>query len=228
MPENISINRITEQDFTNIIEASGGKRFSLDDSREDSENADYIFDDSIIELKLVEEEGLEKNDRHRKISELFSQYCKAPVIVLDTNYLSENDRKEYYRILETPIKGCVKKANSQLKKSCDNIRKDLIKILIIVNNGYGALDLDEFKNIVNRRVKNDTSNIDYVICCGVYFYSDGFEHYVIFPFELLNVRKNNEPEVYLKLQKSWSNFVNRLVSTKTYYIDIIDYPKIIA
>ncbi|MFZ2727696.1 MAG: hypothetical protein WAX77_15700 [Methylococcaceae bacterium] len=213
MFENKKINRITEQDFNKIIEQAGGRRFSLDDSRESEKNVDYIFDDCLIELKLIEEEGLEKVDRHEKIFELFSTYSKAPVVVLDPNYLSDEDRKKFYRILETPVKTQIKKANSQLKISCERIKKNLTKILIIINNDYQALNQEEFLDIVKKRVKNDTTNIDYVICTGIYFYSDGYEHYVIFPFELIKVRKNDDFLVYDELNKAWNNFLREKMSS---------------
>ena len=46
--------KLIEDDFDRIIESAGGKRFSVDDSREKPRNADCILDDAIIELKFVE------------------------------------------------------------------------------------------------------------------------------------------------------------------------------
>ncbi len=64
------IYKLIEDDFDRIIESAGGKRLSEDDSREKSANVDYILDDAIIELKFVEEEGLEKQERQQKLADI--------------------------------------------------------------------------------------------------------------------------------------------------------------
>lgn len=208
----IKIDRLVEDDFTKIIENAGGYRFSKDDSREKNLNADYVFENAIVELKLVEEEGLEKETRQLKLSLLFSGYENSPVIVLDPLILSDEDRRKYFNIMEGLIKTHVKKASKQLKSTCINIGKETKKILLIVNNGYSALDAEEFKQVVKKCVNNDSSNIDYVICCGIYYYSDGFDSYVIAPFELEKITSSIEPPEYDQILHYWSCFLNHHMS----------------
>jgi hypothetical protein len=161
---------------------------------------------------LVEEEGLEKEARQQKLSDLFVRYDSSPVVVLEPNLLPIEDQKKYYNILEGPIKTHVKKASKQLKSTHLKLAEKHKKILIIVNNGYSALNMDEFKAVAEKCVKNDTTNIDYVICCGVYYYSDGFDSYVIAPFEITGIYDDIEPEEFTAIQNSWNVFLNQLMT----------------
>jgi hypothetical protein len=213
MNELIRINRLTESDITAIVDAAGGVRYSADDSKEQRLNADYVINNAIVELKLVEEEGLEKDARQKKLSDLFVKYDTCPVVVLDPKILSNEDQKKYFNILEGPIKTHVKKASKQLKSTHSRLPRDYKKILLIINNGYSALDMDEFRTIVEKCVKNDTNNIDYVICCGMYYYSDGFDSYVIAPFEIKAIYDNAEPEEFGAIQKSWNVFMDKLMTS---------------
>ena len=131
---------------------------------------------------------------------------------MDPQVLSEWDRRKYFKILEGPIKTQVKKASKQLKSTTIKVAKEIKKFLLIVNNGYSALDAEEFKKVVNKCVKNDTSNIDYVISCGIYYYSDGFDSYFIAPFELEKITSSIEPSEFNLILNSWYNFINNYMS----------------
>ena len=208
MRDFVRIDRLTENDFTEMLEAAGGTRFSSDDSKEKALNADYVIGNVIVELKLVEEEGFEKTARQKKLSKLFVKYDACPVVVIDPKLLSSEDRRKYYNILEGPIKTHVKKASKQLKSTQDDLGGEYTKILLIVNNGYSALSMDEFGAVVEKCVKNDTNNIDYVIVCGIYYYSDGFDSYVIAPFDIKGIYDRAEPIEFSAIQKSWNAFLN--------------------
>jgi hypothetical protein len=62
----VKIGKLEESDFDGIITRAGGRRFSPDHSRETDKNADFVFGSAIVELKLVNEDGLEKQKRQRK------------------------------------------------------------------------------------------------------------------------------------------------------------------
>lgn len=226
MLEFIKINKITEEDFDGIIKKSGGKRYSPDHSKETELNVDYEFTDAIVELKLIEEEGFEKKERQIKLSELFLKYNKDPVIILDTSVLSIEDKRKYYNIIEGPIKNNVKTASKQLKSTSEKKNNNVDRILIIFNNGYSALNIEDFKKVVEKCVKNDTTNIDYVICCGIYYYSDRFDSYTIAPFELISIRQNNEPVIYKEIQRAWNNFVDEFMKKFIVSEDISDNSKL--
>ena len=64
--EYAKIGKLTEDDLDEIIAKLGGHRFSPDHSREKDPNTDYVLGNAVIELKLINEEGLEKEERRRK------------------------------------------------------------------------------------------------------------------------------------------------------------------
>lgn len=205
MRDFVKIDRLTENDFTRILDVAGGRRFSNDDSAEEELNADYVIANAIVELKLVEEEGFDKTARQQKLSKLFVQYDKSPVVVIDPQSLSYEDQRKYFNILEGPIKTHVKKASKQLKSTNLKLGGRYTNILLIVNNGYSALGMEEFKAVVGKCVRNDTNNIDYVITCGIYYYSDGFDSYVIAPLEIEGIYNQIEPREYVSIRDALNN-----------------------
>jgi hypothetical protein len=204
----LRIYKLTERDFDGIIQASGGRRLSSDESRERNRNADYLFDDAIIELKFVADEGLEKRERQLKLATLFSKYFPhKPVVVLDPNLLDETEAKEYYKILSTPIKTHIKTADKQLKKTAEKY-KDKTKIIVLLNVGYGSLCHEEFKNIAIHRVHNDTTQIDWLIVGGIYFYSDKYDNYIFGCFEKIPINFGKSFTRFDTLKQHWNAFLN--------------------
>ena len=97
--EYIRIKAIAETDFDKVITSAGGSRIVEEGS------ADYRLNEAIIELKLVSEEGFEKTDRQRKLADLFRKAQPSrPVVVLKPEQLNEFDSRDYYRLVEVPIK----------------------------------------------------------------------------------------------------------------------------
>jgi hypothetical protein len=202
------IYKLTEKDFDGIIKASGGKRLHNNESGQENLNADYLFDDAIIELKFVEEEGLEKQERQQKIATLFNKcFPHKPVVVLDPKLLGETERREYYKIMYTPIKTCIKKADKQLTKTAEKY-KDKTKVVVLLNVGYGSLRIEEFKDIAVHRVHNDTTQIDCLIVGGIYFYSDNLECYAICPFEKIPINLDKSFNGFDNLKQHWGAFLN--------------------
>jgi hypothetical protein len=207
------IYRLTENDFDKIIEATGGKRLITDNNPKKQPNADYILGDAIIELKFTNEEGLEKKQRQQQMAKLFRKYCPdKPTVVIDPKSLG-NARNEYYEIISTPIKKRIKKAAKQLKKSINILKRPATKVLILINNGYGSLYHNEFKDVAFHCVTNVTTNIDHLIIGGIYFYSDKFDSYVICPFELIPINIDKKFNDFDKLKELWNNFIDEFMTS---------------
>jgi hypothetical protein len=200
---------VTESDFDNIIIGAGGSRLSVDTTQKIGENqADYILGKSIIELKLINDEGFQKKERHQKLSDLFRpSQADQPVIILHNLFLKQEDIQKYYRILETPFKTHIKKASKQLRTSALKYGKEFVRVLILFNNGYTSLSIDEFSSIAVNRILNDTTEIDFLITAGLYHYGDGFDYYILSPFELhlINIGKS-WPE-FKALQTAWDQWL---------------------
>lgn len=209
----LRIYKLTEKDFDGIIRASGGKRLSSDETREGNPNADYQLGDAIIELKFLEEEGLEKKPRQLKLAALFNESCLCkPVMVLDTELLDNVGKKEYYNIMSTPIRSHVKSAAKQLKQTAQRYNVST-KVAILINSGYGSLNHEEFKDIAYYCIINHTKQIDRLIVGGIYFYSDKFDHYVIGPFEEVPINFNNSFSDFEILKQHWDAFLNDFMTS---------------
>lgn len=94
---------------------------------------------NVIELKILEDEGLDKPERQQKLAKLFREkFPSRPTIVLDRGILDLQGQRCYDRILEGPIKTAVSSARQQLQQS----RKELNSngtVLWVINNGYSSL-----------------------------------------------------------------------------------------
>jgi hypothetical protein len=209
----LRIYKLKEEDFDGIVQRSGGKRLSNDESREKNLNADYLFEDAIIELKFVEEEGLEKQQRQQKIAKLFNKYCpNKPVMVLAPELLGNVGKKEYYEIMSAPIKKRIRKAAKQLKQTAQKYEGNT-KVLILLNVGYGSLNIEEFKDIAIRCVANHTEQVDRLIVGGIYHYGDKFESYDFFPFEEIPFNLNKRFSAFDNLKLNWDAFSNEFMTS---------------
>jgi len=212
--EFMRILKLTEESLASALESVGVERFSEDDSRELNLNADFIINDTLIELKLVDEEGLDKKERRVKLANLFNSYKhhKADVCVLDPDVLTEHDFNNYKNIMRSPIKNHIKKANQQLRASAEKQNRDMSTAVFIVNNGYGALSHEEFLEIAKHCVLNDTSAIDHLVCGGMYFHSDMFDSNILCPIDFINIKGESSLESENEIRKAWNGLSEEVVT----------------
>lgn len=201
--EYFNFSRLTEIDFNEIVLSAGGKRFTTNLTIS-TNNCDYILHNSLIELKIIEEEPAEKETKQRKLAKLFRSDIKT--VILNPVDLDYEGKNKYYNELSTPIKTALKKASKQLKYSAES---NEYKIAIILNNGLSMTSPDEFLDLAVKRAKNDTSNIDTLIVCGIYHYSDSFETKAISMFKDVLINSKEQPtNIIKKLQVAWNEKVN--------------------
>lgn len=207
------IHPLTEVVFDNIIEAAGGYRAHPDHDRRPKRGADYILGDAVIELKILDDEGLAKPERQKKLAELFMSLNPGkPVHVLDRELLDDAGRRAYDRALEGPIKRAVKSARGQLAQSRIEYRHTARSILTIVNNGNTALDHDEIVQLVSRRARNDTAEIDGVIVAGAYLHSDGFDTFALWPINYIPIHLDIDFPEYEAVRRAFGGYAERSVT----------------
>jgi hypothetical protein len=202
----LTIRPISESDIDEIVRTAGGIRAHEDAHRRARKGADYRLKDAVIELKILEEDGLSKPERQAKLAALFQKVTPdRPVIVLDKNRLPESLRRDYNRILEGPIKTAVSKARVQLSQSRKELNGTNASILMVINNGYTALRHEELMAMAANRVRQDTAEIDGIVVGGCYYYSDGFDSFYIWPLDYvpINVSKRFDFEA---LRAAWNSF----------------------
>lgn len=212
MMEAFRIRPLTEADICMVVEKCGGQVAHPDADRRVERGGDFILGGAAIELKLLDEDGLQKSERQSKLAKLFrDEGFTAPVVVLDRNALSEAGQRGYDRAIEGPIKGAVASARQQLKQTRVERPDTALSVLWVINNGYTALNHEELTALVAHRARNDTSNINGVIVGGCYFHSDGFDSFFLWPLTYVPIRLDDFP-AFDSLRAAWHQFAESFMS----------------
>jgi|GEM_PF-3512393 len=209
--EYLQFSLFTEQDFDEIIYKAGGIKYQDKyEVKKGEKNCDYILDEAVIELKFIDvnptENKADKKLKQKKLAKLFPS--KAKTIVL---YPSDENKYMYYQILSKPIQNQLKKASKQLQESAIKVDAK-IKIAIIMNNGLTMTSPDEFRKMAIEQTKNNTSGIDILIVCGMYYFSDKFKMITNFEFKDIQI---NEIKNYKFIEKLASLFFYKTKKYKT-------------
>lgn len=212
MMDAFRIRPLTEADISIIIEKCGGEVAHPDADRRTERGSDFILGGAAIELKLLDEDGLQKSERQSKLAKLFrDEGFTAPVIVLDRARLSEPSQRIYDRTTEGPIKNAVSSARQQLKQTRIERSDTRLSVLWVLNNGYTALNHEELTALVAHRARNDTSNIDGVIVGGCYFHSDGFDSFFLWPLTYVPIQLNDFV-AFDALHAAWQSFAENFMT----------------
>jgi len=214
--EYLLFSQFTETDFDEIVLSIGGRRYTEDPNIKDL-NCDYILEDAVIELKIIEEEPIEKKTKQKKLAHLFGSETKT--VILNPLDLDYQGKRKYYKELATPIKNQVKKASKQLQVSAVEVSAQ-VKIAIIMNNGLTMTSHDEFRRLAIERTKNDTSGIDILIVCGMYYFSDKFDSYAFFEFDDIKIQGKERPGLIIKLRDAWLKKVEQYMTQQIVDINI--------
>lgn len=186
------IPRITEPFVDFVAEEIGWSRYA--DAKkliQGRRNADYFSDDLVIELKIFEEEGLEKDIRQNKVAELYRKYFGDQAAVnISFEDAPDEIRTKLKSIISKPIQGAIKTASKQIKETKEDLCLNADGVLIAVNNGYTYLSADDFSKIVLERCKNDSSNIEYAVCISVEYHQGGFDSFVLCSIKCFSVKSN--------------------------------------
>jgi len=197
-------------DIDFVIAQAGGRRAHEDWDRKDTRNSDYVLGQSIVELKLLDDERLEKPEAQAKIGSLFGALQPdRPVVVIDPTILDQKDRYAYATIMQGPIKGAVRSARAQLKQSRREIGEDATTVLFVVNNGFTALTHEELLDHVARRARNDTDEIDGVAVAGCYLHGDGFDTVALWPIDYVPIHEERLFLEFEALRSAWNKLADR-------------------
>jgi hypothetical protein len=200
---------LTEADVRAVIESAGGHVAHPDHDRRRARGADFVLGNALLELKTLDDEGLGKPERQAKLGALFERVRPGrPVVVVDRSCLEHSDRREFDRVMEGPIKAAVASARKQLKQSRREIADVDCSILMILNNGYSALNHRDLSQLVAHRVRQDTSEIDGVVVAGCYFHSDTFDTVCLWHMDYIPIDVRRRFERYNDLHLAWQGLAN--------------------
>jgi hypothetical protein len=175
------IPRITESFVDSLVNELGWQRYLDGHSPVEGRlNADYLAPSAIIELKIIEEEGLEKTERQEKLAKLLSNSQQSGTEVdITFENIPISVKREVQRIVSMPIQSAVKKASRQIRHTGEDLARETdFGVLLIVNNGYSYLNADNFERIVVQRCVNDSNRISYAFCVTVDYHQGAFDAYV--------------------------------------------------
>jgi hypothetical protein len=203
-----TIEAITEDQMERVLVRAGGRRAHPDAHRRERRGADFVIGNTVVELKILEEEGLDSPERQRKLAELFrAQFPTKPTIVLDRNVLDDKGKRAFDNISESRIKKLVASAREQLPQSRAELGATTT-VLWVINNGHSSLSHDALKDLAAKRARNDTREIDAVVVSGAYFYSDGFDSYFLWPMDCVPISLDKSFAEFDELHESWNGFAN--------------------
>ncbi len=211
--EAFRVRPLSEGDLDEVISNAGGFKAHPDADQRQVVGADYRLGSSLIELKMLDDEGLSKVSRQKKIAELFHPTKSSrSVVVLDRANLPQAKQREFDRIIEGPIKQCVRKASKLLKQSRIEVQSIKCSVLFIINNGYATISHDQLIQLVSHRIRNDTSEIDTVVVAGAYYHTDGFDGYFLWPIECIPIKITNPFKEFEALREAWNNLSEKFMT----------------
>ena len=200
--------RITESFMDAVAADVGWHRYlDLHTPRKGRLNADYLAPGFVVELKIIEEEGIGKEQRQRKLAKLFSSaYPQNSEIDIALETTPERIRREVEKIVSGPIQTAVKKASQQIRETAEDLSRTTdTSVLLIVNNGFSYLSADSFEQLVTRRCANDSTRIAYAFCVTVEYHQGGFDAYVFCTARCHAIRRQTVPWI---LQESLRHAIN--------------------
>lgn len=212
-PATTYLRPFTEQIVDEIVDNAGGRRAHPDQAQKKTKNADYILGDTVIELKIMEDEGMGKAPRQAKLAALFARLDpERPVHVLDRDRLDEAAKRAYDNAMESPIKGAVRKAKGQLKQTRSDFPETKRSVLLLINSTNTALDHDEIVALAGRRARTYIGNIDGVVVAGAYLHSDGFETFALWPIDYVPVSLDKEFVEFPALRAAFNEYAERAMT----------------
>ncbi|MDC7714425.1 hypothetical protein PQU96_09825 [Vogesella sp. LYT5W] len=200
------IRHLSEAEIETVVTSAGGTRAHPDADRRNLRGADFVLGSSVIELKILEDEGLDKPERQQKLAKLFRERFPArPTVVLDRGLLDAQGQRTYDRIVEGPVKTAVSSARQQLQQSRLEYTATST-VLWVINNGYSSLSHSALMELVARRARNDSSDIDAVVVSGAYFYSDTFDSFFLWPIDCTSIHPDKPFQDFEALRDAWNEF----------------------
>lgn len=199
--------KITEDLIDKVFEQAGGNRLVYDGPNK-KRNADYILDNYIFELKLIEEERLLKESVQNKLANFYSS-DNSNFIEITTENFDKLEYSIFTNIFRSPIQDAIKSASEQIKSTKNNIlnSQKYKGGILLINNGTSSFTPQIFNDCIRKSLNNNTNNIDSSVIINIWSRTDGFET----SFEF-SIEPQNPNEVEKKIQQSCLKVINEFLS----------------
>src|ERR1700677_65511 len=162
--------QFSEKDVDEVVCHAGGKRISemVFPIPEGVENCDYLIGDHLVELKIIELEPLEIQERQEKLAHLFAELVregKTNVTPSGQIHLHGEASLRYWRIVGTPVRRRLEKVASQIKDTKILLnRPNLRGAAFLIKRGADSIDSTSFWHLASRHRRDFSSEINVVMC----------------------------------------------------------------
>ena len=210
-----SVPVLNESFVDSLITNSGGHRVTSSEAKGfTKKSADYILNPYVLELKQLEEEGLNISTRQEKIVKIFERYSLNPSVQqIDPYLLNAKDAKEYWNLVGVPIQRRIRAASKQVKSTISHLnRNDLIGGIILLNTGYMSIPHKDLIAMAKRYASKDTSSISEVIIISSWLITNGFDTTMNYAFHPQN---SNRTELTRLKDTFWSSIESMMTQTIT-------------
>ncbi len=158
--------RINERFVDAMIQRAGGRRLTKEECGGiGDENADYLHNGYVIELKEMRHEPLDSTDeRQQKLAALFApHFPEDSEVPLDPGVLNEQDAHVFWDLVGRPVQNAVKKAGKQIRATKERLGlPDWKGVIIFVNTGGYTLSGENVHRLAQRYATKDTSQVQEV------------------------------------------------------------------
>lgn len=171
--------RFNEPRVDAMVADAGGRRLTETECGSDDENADYLLDNHVVELKEIREEvfGDDKVQRQQKLAALFIPYHRYDSeIQIDRSILSPEDAQRFDDLVGGPIQRSIKKAAAQVRATKARLGlSDWKGAVILVNSGSFTMSAKQCFRLAQRYASKDTSQIQEVVCIEQAYRTNSFD-----------------------------------------------------
>lgn len=173
-----------EEFIDRVVARAGGRRLTMAERNQDrTRNVDYRLDQCLVELKDIQEEGLEKPERQQKLAALFCPYFPGETeVLIDPAVLSPDDLYVYADLISGPLRVALKSASDQIKATKVHLGEpSLSGGVIVLNTGYYSLAPAQFQQLAVAHAQA-SRHIEWTVCISMEFSTDGFSTHMMTEF----------------------------------------------
>jgi hypothetical protein len=208
--------RINEGFVDAMIADAGGRRLTKQERGRGEENADYLLNEHVFELKEIREEvfGDDKIQRQSKLASLLIPYHPLDSeIRINRAVLTARDTRAFDDLVGTPIKTAVKKAAAQIRATKAGLGLARWRGgLILVNSGSYTMSADRCLALAGRYAAKDTTQIKEIICITQSYRTNSFDHQISSIFLPREPRSAVAEQLFIAWRKQLHTLMGNWVS----------------
>lgn len=159
---------ISEPIVDDVIAKAGGYRIADRHSFPPGvKNCDYRCDDVLIELKFLEREAIESPERQQKLAAFFKHLAATNPKFrdnVDVRTLPREEKRQYWDIYLSNLKGIVKSANRQIRETAQSLGlREWRGAIFVINKECESFDPETVWRYIEHLLAKEFTSLHYVI-----------------------------------------------------------------